>query len=58
MTARRDPTGTEIAIVGMSGRFPGAAGVEALWRNLREGDHALCVSGWLPPNSPAAGSAQ
>jgi len=26
-----------IAIVGMSGRFPGAADLEAFWRNLREG---------------------
>src|SRR4029450_8375497 len=27
----------DIAIVGMSCRFPGAAGVEAFWKNLREG---------------------
>jgi amino acid adenylation domain-containing protein len=30
-------TGKEIAIIGMSGRFPGASGVDELWRNLREG---------------------
>ncbi|HYN19764.1 MAG TPA: polyketide synthase, partial [Thermoanaerobaculia bacterium] len=35
--ARREATGTEIAIVGMAGRFPGARGVEELWRNLRDG---------------------
>jgi acyl transferase domain-containing protein len=29
--------GSEIAIVGMAGRFPGAADVEAFWRNLRDG---------------------
>lgn len=29
--------GTEIAIVGMAGRFPGAANVEAFWQNIRNG---------------------
>ncbi len=42
MTAsRREPTGTEIAIVGMAGRFPGARDVLELWRNLREGVEAV-----------------
>ncbi|HYY98620.1 MAG TPA: type I polyketide synthase, partial [Pyrinomonadaceae bacterium] len=27
----------DIAVVGMAGRFPGAPGVEELWRNLRDG---------------------
>ncbi|MFT4191881.1 MAG: SDR family NAD(P)-dependent oxidoreductase [Comamonas sp.] len=31
------PNGVEIAIVGMAGRFPGADGVDALWRNIRDG---------------------
>ncbi|NBD14534.1 type I polyketide synthase [Corallococcus silvisoli] len=33
------PAGSDeaIAIVGMSGRFPGADGVDALWRNVRDG---------------------
>jgi phthiocerol/phenolphthiocerol synthesis type-I polyketide synthase E len=31
------PTGIEIAIVGMAGRFPGADDVDALWRNVRDG---------------------
>ncbi len=30
-------TGIEIAIIGMAGRFPGAADVEAFWRNIRDG---------------------
>jgi len=38
----RSPSeGTEIAIVGMSGRFPGAADVEQLWRNLRQGVESI-----------------
>jgi acyl transferase domain-containing protein len=30
-------SGTDIAIVGMSGRFPGATGVAELWANIRAG---------------------
>jgi amino acid adenylation domain-containing protein len=37
----RELTGTEIAIVGMAGRFPGARDVEELWRNLRGGVEAV-----------------
>ncbi|HLM67452.1 MAG TPA: type I polyketide synthase, partial [Longimicrobium sp.] len=33
----RELTGAEIAVVGMAGRFPGADGVDALWRNLVDG---------------------
>lgn len=29
--------GDEIAVVGLAGRFPGAAGVADLWRRLRDG---------------------
>ncbi|WP_418128935.1 SDR family NAD(P)-dependent oxidoreductase [Variovorax sp. 375MFSha3.1] len=32
-----EPTGLEIAIVGMAGRFPGADDVDAFWRNIRDG---------------------
>ncbi|WP_084143620.1 hybrid non-ribosomal peptide synthetase/type I polyketide synthase [Methylocapsa acidiphila] len=32
---------TGVAIVGMAGRFPGAADVEALWRNLRDGVESI-----------------
>ncbi len=38
---RREPTGTEIAIVGMAGRFPGARDVQELWKNLRAGREAV-----------------
>ena len=33
----RETTGAEIAVIGMAGRFPGAAGVAELWRNLVAG---------------------
>jgi len=33
--------GAAIAIVGMSGRFPGAADIEAFWRNLRGGVESI-----------------
>ncbi|MGH9869508.1 MAG: SDR family NAD(P)-dependent oxidoreductase [Candidatus Polarisedimenticolia bacterium] len=35
------PDGLEIAIIGMAGRFPGAASVEALWANLRGGVESI-----------------
>jgi acyl transferase domain-containing protein len=35
MSQTNEPTGLEIAVVGMAGRFPGAPGVDALWANLR-----------------------
>jgi acyl transferase domain-containing protein len=36
-----DPTGLEVAIVGMAGRFPGARDLETLWRNLRQGVESI-----------------
>ncbi|WP_172381391.1 type I polyketide synthase [Streptomyces sp. MNP-20] len=33
--------GTDIALVGMAGRFPGADGVEALWHNIRAGKDTI-----------------
>jgi phthiocerol/phenolphthiocerol synthesis type-I polyketide synthase E len=36
-------TGIEIAIVGMAGRFPGAADVDALWRNIRDGVESVAA---------------
>jgi acyl transferase domain-containing protein len=35
------PTGMEIALIGMAGRFPGAGSVDALWRLLEGGVDAL-----------------
>ncbi len=32
-----DWQGTEIAIIGMTGRFPGARNLDEFWRNLRDG---------------------
>jgi acyl transferase domain-containing protein/acyl-CoA synthetase (AMP-forming)/AMP-acid ligase II/acyl carrier protein len=40
--APRPPPGErEIALIGMAGRFPGAAGIEELWHNLREGVESI-----------------
>jgi acyl transferase domain-containing protein/aryl carrier-like protein len=39
-TVARDEN-ADIAVIGMSGRFPGAASVEALWRNLVEGRESI-----------------
>jgi amino acid adenylation domain-containing protein len=43
--SQRGLTGTEIAIVGMAGRFPGSRDVEELWRNLRDGVEAVRFPG-------------
>jgi amino acid adenylation domain-containing protein len=51
--AHREPTGAEIAIVGMAGRFPGAASVDALWDNLRAGVEG--ISRFTPDELRAAG---
>lgn len=39
--ARGTPHTTEIAVIGMGGRFPGAASVGELWRSLVEGRSAI-----------------
>ena len=39
-TAAREWTGTEIAVVGMAGRFPDAPDIDAYWTLLREGREA------------------
>ena len=41
MSQTNEPTGLEIAVVGMAGRFPGAHGVDALWANLRAGVESI-----------------
>src|SRR5215211_6983585 len=33
--------GAEIAVIGMAGRFPGAADLEQFWRNLRDGVESI-----------------
>ncbi len=35
------PDGSEIAIIGMAGRFPGAADLETFWRNLSAGVESI-----------------
>ena len=42
-TDPKEPTGTEIAIVGMAGRFPGAASVDAFWARIRDGVESVTV---------------
>ena len=39
--ASRNPSGAEIAVIAVAGRFPGAASVEALWENLTEGRESI-----------------
>jgi len=36
-----DLDGTEIAIIGMAGRFPGANDLDTFWRNLRDGVESI-----------------
>ncbi|MCF1496230.1 acyltransferase domain-containing protein [Agrobacterium vitis] len=40
-TTETNLTGLEIAIVGMAGRFPGAADLDGFWRNLVEGRESI-----------------
>lgn len=55
--SEREPTGLEIAIIGMAGRFPGAPDVETFWSNLVNGvesithfsDEELLAAG-VPPS--------
>jgi acyl transferase domain-containing protein len=34
-------TGSEIAIIGVAGRFPGAQSIDAFWNNLRDGRESI-----------------
>jgi acyl transferase domain-containing protein/thioesterase domain-containing protein/acyl carrier protein len=62
VTAEQQPAATDIAVVGMAGRFPGAADVDELWRRVAAGedclidlDPAALISAGLPAslvNSP------
>ncbi|MGX6606775.1 SDR family NAD(P)-dependent oxidoreductase [Micromonosporaceae bacterium Da 78-11] len=42
-SAAKGPVGPEIAIIGMSGRFPGADDVDAFWRNISTGVESFTV---------------
>ena len=47
----------DVAVIGMSGRFPGADGVEAFWRNLREGVESITFfTGAVRPTTVVAGA--
>ncbi len=48
-----ETTGSEIAVVGRAGRFPGAAGLEAFWRNLAAGVESITF--FTPEELRAAG---
>lgn len=37
----KNPTGLEIAIIGMNGKFPGANNLEKYWQNLRNGVESI-----------------
>jgi acyl transferase domain-containing protein/thioesterase domain-containing protein len=39
--ARRSPTGLEVAVIGISLRFPGASSPDEFWRNLRDGVESI-----------------
>ncbi len=36
-----EPTGLEIAVIGMSGRFPGAESIDELYNNLKNGVESI-----------------
>ncbi|OQW92060.1 MAG: hypothetical protein BWK78_02785 [Thiotrichaceae bacterium IS1] len=68
MTELTMMTDSDLAIIGMSGRFPGASDLETFWRNLRQGVESISFfseaellaagadSAWLKqPNYVAAG---
>ncbi|MET9342346.1 SDR family NAD(P)-dependent oxidoreductase [Nonomuraea sp. NPDC003804] len=40
-TAERDPAGTDIAVVGIACRYPGARGPAEYWRLIRDGDRGI-----------------
>ncbi|HLP58598.1 MAG TPA: SDR family NAD(P)-dependent oxidoreductase, partial [Candidatus Deferrimicrobium sp.] len=40
-TGANDRSGLEIAIIGMAGRFPGAANIDEFWKNLEKGVESL-----------------
>ena len=43
MNLEQDISSSDIAVIGMSGRFPGAAGLEEFWSNLCQGRESIRV---------------
>src|SRR2546426_12742320 len=41
MSLEQDISSSDIAIIGMGGRFPGAAGLEEFWSNLSQGREGI-----------------
>ncbi|HLP58607.1 MAG TPA: beta-ketoacyl synthase N-terminal-like domain-containing protein, partial [Candidatus Deferrimicrobium sp.] len=41
MLEKEQRNGFEIAVVGMSGRFPGANNINEFWENLKNGVHSI-----------------
>lgn len=41
MSHDHELTGQEVAIIGMAGKFPGAADIDAYWKNLSEGKETI-----------------
>ena len=52
-----ESSGIDIAIIGMAGRFPGAADIDALWRSLMANAEAVTRFESDQPDSAEAGSA-
>lgn len=38
-----DENGFEIAVIGMAGRFPGAADIDEFWKNLQDGKESISI---------------
>ncbi|NEP58317.1 MAG: hypothetical protein F6K31_15085, partial [Symploca sp. SIO2G7] len=38
-----DTNGSEVAIIGMSGRFPGAKDIDTFWQNLQDGAESISL---------------
>jgi acyl transferase domain-containing protein len=43
MKKESSPTGLEIAVIGMAGKFPGAKDIDEFWENLKNGVESVTV---------------
>ena len=43
--SKREKTGLEIAVIGMSGRFPKSKNIDEFWINLKEGKEGIHHNG-------------